>query len=425
MRSPRWFAPTALLSLVAACSTAEKPPGKAAASTSARLTTPTSPADVASVSKAEVQFGLDLYRAIASDQRKNVLVSPHSVSLALAMTYAGSAGTTRGAFERALHVELPEEHFHRATNDLDRQLAARGRGARGANGGPFRLVTVNQLFARSGLAIEVPFLDLLAECYGADVRLLDFARAPERSREMINRWVEVRTARRIHDLVPSSSIDPMTAAVLVNAIYFTAGWATAFEPTATRDGDFHLLDGTTARTPMMSHGHLHARAAWVRGVDVVELPYDGRQLSMLLLMPPASDFATIERRLTPERLDEYVAALTPGELSLTMPRFEMRTSASLKQVLEGLGLTTAFRETADFSRISKQEPNGDLFLSDVLHQAFVDVRETGTEAAAATGVVMRFKGGGRRVTLDHPFIFLIRDDATRAVLFLGRYLRPD
>lgn len=415
---------SALVALTLAACTPEPqptPPGEVAGSDKQRLTTAAPPADLAAAVAGNTDFALDLYRKLGAAQQGNLFLSPQSITLALSMAYAGSAGATQAAFEQVLHQGLPEARYHRAMNDLDRQLTSRGQGAQGSDGQPFRLRIANQMFAERTFSFEAPFLDTLALEYGANVRLLDFVTQPEPSRLSINRWVETQTEDRIKDLLAEGTITPDTRAVLVNAIYFNAAWATQFKPAATRNGPFHNLAGTTSTVPLMYAPTLRAKGATVNGVEVVSLPYDGDELSMVVLMPPAGAFAAFEQGLTAASLATHLGALRAEELELTLPKFELRTSATLGEPLKALGLGPAFGDAGDFSRMSTQAQLG---ISEVVHQTFVKVSETGTEAAAATAVIIGTTSipQTRPVVIDRPFLFVIRDDATGAIVFLGRVI---
>ncbi len=409
------------LSLFAACApeTTPTPPGEVAGSDKQRLTSAAPSADLAAAVAGNTDFALDLYRKLGASDSGNLFVSPQSITLALSMAYAGSAGATTTAFEQVMHVGLPEDRYHRAMNDLDRQLTSRGQGAKAADGQPFRLAIANQMFAERTFGFEAPYLDTLALEYGANVRLMDFVAKPDPSRVAINQWVEQKTEDRIKDLLPEGTITTDTRAVLVNAIYFNAAWAEQFKPEATRTGTFHNLGGATPTVPMMYGPSMAAKAATVSGVEVVSLPYDGNELSMVVLMPPAGAFAAFEQALDAATLQTHLAALQPQALELTMPKFELRSSKTLSEPLRALGLGPAFGEAGDFSRMSTQAQLG---ISEVVHQTFVKVSETGTEAAAATAVIIGTTSipQTRPVTLDRPFLFAIRDDATGAIVFLGR-----
>lgn len=406
--------------LAVACTPGEPtPPGTVAGSDKQRLTTAAPAADLSAAVAGNTDFAFDLYRKLGAAGGDNLFLSPQSITLALSMAYAGSAGATTTAFEQVLHQGLPQDRYHRAMNDLDRQLTSRGANAKASDGQPFRLTIANQLFAERTFSFELPFLDTLALEYGANVRLLDFVGQPDPSRRAINQWVEQKTEDRIKDLLAEGTITPDTRAVLVNAIYFNAAWAEQFKPEATKSGTFHNLSGSTSSVPMMFGPSLPAKGATVNGVEVVSLPYDGKELSMVVLMPPAGAFAAFEQGLTAASLGAHLAALTSEALELTMPRFELRSSLTLGEPLKALGLGPAFGDEGDFSKMSTQAQLG---ISEVVHQSFVKVSETGTEAAAATAVIIGTTSipQTRPVLIDRPFVFAIRDEATGAIVFLGR-----
>jgi serpin B len=424
----RFLPPSVLVlgTLALACGDASapdlNPPGESVRSSKARITAPAPREDVAAAVRSANVLALELVRNLVAAGEENVILSPESISSALAMAYAGAAGGTHDAFEDAMSLTLPEPQYHRARNELDRQLRSRGEAARSTEMA-FRLELVNQLFAQDGFPFEAQYLDTLAEEYGADVRLLDFRAEPGRSRERINAWVEDVTHELIRDLLPDGSIDALTRFVLVNAVSFRAAWETPFEAAETRDGSFQLLDGSSTPVPFMHRDEAPGRAGELDGVLVAALPYDGGELSMVFLRPPLGTFQAFEASLTAERLDALLATLAPDTLNVALPRFEIRTATSLEDPLRALGLDVAFTEAADFTRMSTA---AELALTTAVHQAFIRVAEKGTEAAAATAI-----GGGvtsaplsRPVALDRPFLFLVRDDATGAVLFLGRVVRP-
>jgi len=353
----------------------------------------------------------------------NLFYSPHSISLALAMTVAGARGETERQMADTLHFTLPQDRLHPAFNRLDLELAQRGEGAEGKDGEGFRLHIVNAIWGQEGYEFLSEFLDVLAENYGAGLRVLDFAGAPEESRVTINEWVSDQTENRIEDLIPPGAIDPSTRLVLTNAIYFNAAWAEPFEPDLTEDGPFYLLDGREVSVPMMrqmaSFGYAEGE-----GVQAVELPYDGRELSMVILLPDAGEFDTFESVLDGGRVDRMVKNLAHRQVALAMPRFEFESGFSLVDALTALGMPDAFSGAADFSGMTGTR---DLSIRDVIHKAFVSVDEAGTEAAAATAVIMgeaAMQEEPVEVTVDRPFIFVIRDIETGTVLFVGRVVDP-
>jgi serpin B len=388
-----------------------------------RVTSPDVAApDLADLVDGNSAFAFDLYQVLR-EENDNFFYSPYSISLALAMTYAGARGETEQQMADTLHFILPQDRLHPAFNGLDLELARRGEGARGKDGEGFRLNVVNALWGQEGFQFLSAFLDVLAEDYGAGLRLLDFVNAPEESRVTINDWVSDQTEGRIEDLIPQDVINTLTRLVLTNAIYFNAAWAEPFEPDQTNDGTFHLLDGGEVTVPMMRQTESFGYAEGEE-YRAVELPYDGWELSMVILLPEAGEFEPFEGSLDAEQVDAILKNLARRQVTLTMPKFEFESGFSLKEALAAMGMPDAFTGAADFSGMTGSR---DLFIREVIHQAFVSVDEAGTEAAAATAVVMELgamPGEPVGVTVDRPFVFLIRDIETGAILFVGRVVDP-
>ncbi len=367
-------------------------------------------------------FAFDLYQAL-SEEEGNLFYSPYSISVALAMTYAGARNETEQQMADTLHFTLPQERLHPALNGLDLKLASRGEGAEGKDEEGFRLNIANSIWGQEDYEFLNEFLDVLAENYGAGLRLLDFINAPESSRITINNWVSDRTEGRIEDLIPQGAIDTLTRLVLTNAIYFNAAWLNPFSEDMTGDGTFHLLDGSEVTVPMMTQTESFGYSEG-EGYQAVELPYDGRELSMVILLPNNGEFDDFEGTLDADIVDAITNDLKYRKVQLTMPKFEFESEFSLVNTLAAMGMPVAFSGAADFSGMTGAR---DLFISDILHKAFVSVDEAGTEAAAATAVIMSLTAAPEQpveVTLDHPFIFLIRDIETGAVLFVGRVANP-
>lgn len=383
--------------------------------------------DLETLAAGNNRFALDLYQAVRGEGG-NLFYSPFSISLALAMTYAGAAGETEQQMAKALHFDLPQDRLHPAMNLLDQTLESQAEkaGAEEAEDESrgFTLNIVNSLWGQNDYNFQPEFLDLLAQNYGAGLRLLDFAADAEAARQVINGWVEEQTSDRIQDLIPAGVIDALTRLVLVNAIYFNAAWALPFEPEVTQDGDFHLLDGSSVQVPMMKQVEIFPYVDG-DGYQAVELPYVGRQMAMVVLLPDEGGFEQFEAALDAERLDEVVAQLSSQNMSLSLPKFEFEATLGLAGALQSLGMADAFQPgEADFSGM---DGTRDLFIQDVLHKAFVAVDEEGTEAAAATAVVVgvtSMPAEPIEVTIDRPFIFLIRDIETGSILFIGRMLNP-
>ncbi len=368
-------------------------------------------------------FALDLYHALR-EQDGNLFFSPYSISAALAMTYAGARGQTEEQMAEALHFDLPQETLHSSFGDLSGELASRGEGAEGQDGEGFRLNVANALWLQDGFDLLPEYLALMESAYGAAPRPVDFQGAPEDARVTINDWVAGATEDRITDLIPAGVIDALTRLVLTNAIYFNAAWAVPFDQDLTSEGPFTLLDGEQISVPMMRQTEGLPYAAG-EGYQAVELYYDGGELSMVVVLPKEGGFEAFDGSLDAARLAEIEAGLSHQQVALSMPRFEFDSQFSLSEALASLGMEVAFTDAADFSGMTG---GPDLLISEVLHKAFVSVDEEGTEAAAATAVVMNLTsapaGDPVQMTIDRPFVFFIRDVETGTVLFLGRVLDP-
>ena len=404
---------------------AARGPGEAVASDLERVSAPeVSREDMDALFEGNSAFALALYQRLVEEKGdENVFYSPYSISLALAMTYAGARGETEQQMADTLHYTLPQDRLHPAFNALDQTLESRGEGAEGKDEEGFRLNIANAIWGQKDYAFLASFLDTLARNYGAGLRLLDFAADAEKARATINEWVSEQTEGKIEELIPQGVLSAATRLVLTNAIYFNAAWAEPFEEEQTSDGTFHLLDGDEVTVPMMRQTTSFGYAAG-QGYQAVELPYDGHELSMVILLPDATQFQGFEASLDAERMDSIVDQLESQQVALTMPKFEFDAEFQLNDALKAMGMEDAFSGAADFSGMTGGR---DLFISSVIHKAFVSVDEAGTEAAAATAVVMvesAAPGEPVQVTVDRPFIFAIRDIQTGAVLFVGRVVDP-
>lgn len=411
-----------MLFLAVGCTRPEPLVGEDAKSSAERLTVQAPAADVEQTVRGLNEFTLTLHRNTAS-ATENVITAPVSITTALGMASAGAANGTLDAFRHTLNITLPQNDFHAAMNTLDRALTSRGQGQQGTNGRPFTLSIVNQTFAQKGFHLETSYLDLLAQQYGTGLKLLDFKTQPEPARLAINDFVSFHTADLIPDLLAEGTITPDTRVVLANAVYFNASWESPFEKNATSPGAFTRLDGTTAQVPMLRDTAHSARSGTVGGIEVVELPYQGREVSMLLLVPPAGGLAALESSLDVAHLDAWLAALTPGQLDFSMPKFSIDLETKLAGPLAAQGLGVAFSGDADFSAMT-----GDTSLSitDVVHHAVIKVTEEGTEAAGATAIIFGVTSIPltRPLHVDRPFVYLIRDNATGALLFMGHVVDP-
>jgi serpin B len=388
-----------------------------------RVTSPDVPdTDLARLVEGNSTFAFDLYQALRGEEG-NLFYSPNSISIALAMTYAGARSETEQQMAETLKFMLSQEDLHPAFNSLDIELGERGEGAEGKDGEGFRLNIVNAIWGQKDYAFLDAFLDILAENYGAGLRLLDFMNTPDESRIAINDWVSEQTEGRIEDLIPQGVITMLTRLVLTNAIYFNAAWEYPFDEDATYDGLFRSLGGGEVPAPMMSQTESFNYTEG-DGFQAVELPYDGGELSMVVLLPEEGKFEAFEGSLDAALVEAVIEGLESREVALTMPRFEFESEFSLKDTLASMGMPIAFTDDADFSGMTGVR---DLHIAEVIHKAFVSVDEAGTEAAAATAVIMELTAMPEvvEVTLDHPFIFLIRDIETGTILFIGRVVNLD
>ena len=395
-----------------------------------RASPATGSADVAGLADGNGAFAFDLYHALRG-QDGNLFYSPHSISLALAMTHAGARGETERQMADALGFSLPPDRLHPAFNALDQELASRGQGLRDEDGEGFRLNIVNAVWGQRGHPFREPFLDVLAESYGAGVRQADFREMPEESKLAINDWVAESTEDRIRDLIPPGVINSLTRMVLTNAIYFNASWTYPFHEADTRQRPFHLLDGGSVEAPMMRTSEDFGYAAG-DGYQAVDLPYAGDEMSMTVLLPDEGRFREFEESLDAALAERIIEGLGSRYVTLDLPRFEFESEFRLGETLKTMGMSDAFDSAAsDFSGMDGRSClAGDtecLFIREVVHKAFVSVDEAGTEAAAATAVMMQAESAPPdpvNVTVDRPFLFLIRDRETGAVLFAGRVEEP-
>ena len=363
-------------------------------------------------------FAIDLYHQLRGAEG-NLFFSPYSISTALAMTYAGARGDTEAQMARVLHFDLDhltQEALHSAFADLEAHLAqiqAKG---------DIALHVANALWPQVGYAFLAAFLDLCQRCYGVTITPVDYAADPEAARQQINAWVEEKTREKIKELLKPPHVTPLTTMILVNAIYFKGNWASQFDPEDTDDGPFYRLTGDAVKASMMRQ---KARFGYRETDDlqVLELPYVGGDLSMLVLLPREQDgLPALEAALTVENLALWTQRLHASEVQVLLPRFKLSGEFDLGETLKAMGMVDAFG-AADFSGMTGQR---DLFISAVVHKAFVDVNEEGTEAAAATAVVMGrgFAPPPPIFKADHPFLFLLRENNSGSVLFLGRVVDP-
>jgi serpin B len=381
------------------------------------------PGDAAALVTGNTDFAFAMYHGLRSaGTAENLFYSPYSVSLALAMTFAGAAGDTATQMGTALSFTLPEARLAPAFDQLDLAIEAKPAAATGADGQPFAINVADSLWGDEHVSFQKPFLTTLATDYGAGLRAVDFAGQPAQAEAAINAWVADETDQKIDPLLAPGAITQDTELVLVNAVYFNASWGTAFEKSATHTGAFTRPDGSTVQAPLMTGGAATAYAQG-SGWQAVELPYSGDTTSMVLVLPDPGAFAAVEQGLSGSFFTEVTSALSSNDdISLTMPSFKIHgATVSLVPELRALGMTDAF--DPKLANFSSMIASGGVHISDVLHQAFVDVDESGTEAAAATAVIgvgLAIGTSPLKVVADRAFFFFIRDRATNTVLFVGR-----
>ncbi|MCC6615670.1 MAG: serpin family protein [Anaerolineae bacterium] len=362
-------------------------------------------------------FTFDFYAQVKGEAG-NLFFSPHSILSAFWLAYLGADGDTAAQMSEALHLPLPVDAANSPVPEFDF-----------AEDESFILHSANALWAQQDFPWRQEFVNLL-QSVGSPIQRVDYHSDPEAIRQQINDWVEAQTEDKIQDLIPEGVIDTLTRMVIANAVYFKATWVHSFSEELTQDAPFTLLDGTTEQVPMMTLSE-GVRLKVYQGDDVVAvaLPYQGREIEMVVLLPNEGGFEAFEDSLTAERFTEILDAMHPELTRVSMPRFSFETLLSLRPTLEALGITDAFDPAqADFSRMYDPAATDErLFISAALHKAFVDVNEVGTEAAAATGIVIGALSAAEEtlnIRVDRPFLFAIRDVQTNTILFMGRVLNP-
>jgi serpin B len=391
---------------------------KAGQTSGAAGTTGDAKPDLAGLVPGNTQFALDLYSRLR-DQEGNLFISPYSISSALAMTYAGARGNTAKQMAEVLGFALEDNVLHATFGALTGSLNEKG------EKGNFELSVANALWGQRGYRFLDVFLELNSKHYGAGLNQLDFERDTEGARQTINAWVEKETRDKIKELIKQGVLSSATRLVLTNAIYFKGDWASQFEEERTRDETFKVTDEESVTVPMMhkteEFGYMEAET-----FQVLQLPYEGDDLSMVVFLPKETEgLAALEQLLAVESIGTWMAGIAKQEVRVILPKFKITSEFGLAEILVAMGMKDAFSlALADFSGMTGRR---DLFIDAVVHKAYVDVNEEGTEAAAATGVVMKLTAVRDQPPVfraDHPFLFLIRDNASGSILFMGRVANP-
>jgi len=387
---------------------------------------------VDSLVKGNTEFALNLYAKLAKKKKaNNLFFSPYSISTALAMTYAGAKGNTARQMSKVLHFPKNQDFLHPPFGSLQKQMSEANKKT------SVEIRIANALWVQKGTSFQYDFKTVLNQHYKVRPRNVDFQQDSEKARKKINDWVETETNQKIKDLLQKGSLNKMTRLVLVNAIYFKGQWANPFKKTDTKNKPFFVKRNKSVKVPMMTQkSHFNY---WENDkLQVVELPYASRgkqhkpmatqlndSVSMIILLPKKRNgLAKLEKSLNPQALEDWLAYARAMKIKVSLPKFKINAGIELSKTLSKMGMSDAFIDKADFSGINGKKG---LSLTSVIHKAFVSVDEQGTEAAAATGVVV----GVRSInppppifTADHPFIFLIRHKSTGSILFMGRVVNP-
>ena len=361
------------------------------------------------------QFAFDLYAKYKSNDG-NIFFSPYSISSALAMTYEGARGQTAQEMAAVFHFPQDSSEMRPAFAQEYNNINAPGK--------PYKLSTANALWAQQDYMFLDSYFTTIGNYYGGKVTNLDFAGDTEKSRVTINKWVEAQTNDKIKDLIPPGEIGTMTRLVLTNAIYFKGTWVWQFDKKDTHEADFRVSPEKTVKAQMMAITGEKARFNYgeTKTMQILELPYSGNELSMIVLLPKNENLDTLST-LRLEDLRVAKGQMLETNVKVYLPKFKFETKYFMADDLAEMGMPTAFSGSADFSGMTGAQ---DLYISQVIHQAFVDVNEEGTEAAAATAVIMNKMTAVMSTVFnaDHPFIFLIQEKATGNILFMGRVTDP-
>jgi serpin B len=379
------------------------------------------PLNATELSQANNQFAFDLYSRYKDDEG-NIFFSPWSISSAFAMTYEGAQGQTADEIRNVFHFPSDLQSMETQYQSMNALLNREDK--------PYTLWNANSLWVEKTVQLDDDYASRMQAYYGGQASPLDFKNAPEQSRITINDWVEDKTNDRIKDLLPQGSVSPLTRLVIANAIYMKTNWSSPFEKESTYEEDFRLGSGEAVKVEMM-HQRSRFNYGETEDLQILEMPYAGDELSMLVILPKedilGGKMETVEDSLTPQNLDEWKNGMKIEDVRLTFPKYRIETEYGLKEQLVEMGMPTAFGSEADFGGIGLEE---DLFISEAYHKAFVAVDEEGTEAAAATAVVIAATSmpveqpPPKIFTADHPFIFVIQEKSTGNILFLGRVSDP-
>ena len=370
------------------------------------------------VIEANNRFAINLYSQYKSEEG-NIFFSPFSISTAMAMVYEGAEGKTAKEIKSVFGFPKYDNSRRNQYSNLLSEINKKDK--------EYALKTANALWAEQDFNFLDKYLTTVEKYYGGKTTNLDFKNEPDTSRLIINNWVEDKTNNKIKDLFPEGSIHPLTRLVLTNAIYFKAEWLKQFDADKTRDMNFRVNPDKSIKVPMMQRTDRKSIFNYTQNEDlqILEMPYAGEDLSMLILLPLDDDIEALENSFTIEKLTEWKKSLRKRRVNIYIPKFKFETKYFMSETLSNLGMPTAFTNSADFSGMTGKK---DLKIDKVIHQAFIEVNEEGTEAAAATGISMMITSMPPPTPIfkaDHPFIFIIQQNETGNILFMGRVNNPN
>ena len=367
------------------------------------------------------EFALKLFYNLSKNNDENIFISPYNISTALAMTYGGAKGKTKEQMRKALLFPKDEIALHNSFQYLIQNINELG-----IANDDLEFKTVNAIWIDKSFEVKKKYEKLVRLKYFSEINGMNFANNPEDSRIKINDWVSENTENRINNLIPKGLITEQTRLVLTNAIYFLANWKNQFKKRYTKKTDFNLSSGEKVKVKMM-HQTERFRYTENEKMQIIELPYKNDRLSMIIFLPKSTDSKNFDSLLT-INIFKSIQSLQSVKIDLFLPKFKFTYFSSLNDILKEMGMRNAFTERADFSGINKNKQEK-LMISNILHKAFIDVTETGTEAAAATAVIMALTSAPpsqKPITFkaNHPFIFIIRDNQTRQIFFIGKLNHP-